>query len=198
MTTRYQKTEAGRQAIRERSLALSRPARNLLLILDASRSGADWVALVAGSAPADLAQLAELGLVEPVGLVPPAPAPLPEPLPEPLQVAAEQEVSPPAAVVLDTLPAPLAQALPPVVPPDAPLSVRLEAMGRSVLYERLTALARPTLGLIQGYRMILDIEKCGGVDELRSLATRFVDQVRSSKGDHAAVRLSESICAGLS
>jgi hypothetical protein len=124
------------------------------------------------------------------------------PISEPELAAATAGTEPgstlPAGAAADTLPAPLAQALPPLVPPDAPLAVRLEAMGRTVLYDRLTALARPTLGLIQGYRMILDIEKCGGADELRSLAARFVDQVRSSKGDHAAVRLSESICAGLS
>ncbi len=66
MTQRYLKTDAGREAIRTRSLTLSRPARNLLLIIDDSRSGADWLALVANATEADLAQLLAAGLVLPV------------------------------------------------------------------------------------------------------------------------------------
>jgi hypothetical protein len=70
VSIRYQKTEAGRQAIRERTLALTRQARNLLLIIDGSRSGAEWLGLVAGSTPDDLEQLAGQGLV--VALAAPA------------------------------------------------------------------------------------------------------------------------------
>jgi len=51
MADRYNKTESGRREIRERSLALSRTARNLLLILDGSRSGEEWVGMVHSAPP---------------------------------------------------------------------------------------------------------------------------------------------------
>ena len=55
-----------------------------------------------------------------------------------------------------------------------------------LLYDRLTAEARQQLGLIKGYKLILDIEKCVGAPELRALALRFVEQVRQAKGDAEA------------
>ena len=61
------RTEAGRAEIRTAAHALSRSARNLLMVIDASRSGAEWVARVQGSSTADLAQLLEAGLVAPSG-----------------------------------------------------------------------------------------------------------------------------------
>ena len=57
------RTEAGKAEIRERSLQLSRPARNLLMVIDASCSGEDWIAKVNGSTPEDLAQLFAAGLI---------------------------------------------------------------------------------------------------------------------------------------
>jgi hypothetical protein len=42
------------------------------------------------------------------------------------------------------------------------------------------------LGLVKGYRMVLEIEKCSGVEALRVLALRFVDEVRMVQGDAAA------------
>ena len=45
----YSKTDAGRAEIRARTLPLSRTARNLLLVLDASKPGSEWVRLVAGA-----------------------------------------------------------------------------------------------------------------------------------------------------
>ena len=61
----YQKTEAGRAEIKARALSLSRSARNLLLVIDGSKSGAEWLALVNGVIEADLAYLIEQGLVAP-------------------------------------------------------------------------------------------------------------------------------------
>ncbi len=70
MSSRYQKTEAGRAEIRERRLDLPRPARTLLLILDAGKTGDEWVAAVAGTRPEDLDRLVQAGLVEPVSGAP--------------------------------------------------------------------------------------------------------------------------------
>ena len=52
-SARHAKTEAGRAEVQRKSLPLSRPARNLLLIIDASRSANDWLALVQGATAAD-------------------------------------------------------------------------------------------------------------------------------------------------
>jgi hypothetical protein len=59
----YARTEAGKAEFRNRSLALSRPARNLLMVIDASCSGDEWIAKVAGSSAADLEALLAAGLV---------------------------------------------------------------------------------------------------------------------------------------
>lgn len=69
----YQKTDAGRAEIKARALPLSRSARNLLLVIDASKSGRQWLGLVQGVAEADLAYLLEQGLVAPAGAAAAAP-----------------------------------------------------------------------------------------------------------------------------
>ena len=59
----YVRTEAGKAEIRARSLQLSRSARNLLMVIDASRPGEQWIAKVLGSTPADLRQLLAAKLI---------------------------------------------------------------------------------------------------------------------------------------
>jgi hypothetical protein len=72
MPDRYTKTDVGRAEIRARVHALTRTARNLLLIIDASRDGAEWVHLVQGASVADLQTLLDAGLVAAVGAAPAA------------------------------------------------------------------------------------------------------------------------------
>lgn len=64
MGSRFSKTDAGREEIRNRSRKLSRTARNLLLILDESRPAENWLQLVHGAGADDLRQLLEAGLVQ--------------------------------------------------------------------------------------------------------------------------------------
>lgn len=64
MGSRFSKTDAGREEIRNRTRKLSRTARNLLLILDESRPAENWLQLVHGATPDDLRQLHEAGLVQ--------------------------------------------------------------------------------------------------------------------------------------
>lgn len=148
MSVRLHKTEAGREAIRRRDGELSRAARNLLLILDASRPAEAWLAAVAGAQPADLERLIALGYVA--------------------------ELEAPAA-------------LPPgVSPARAALDAVLAVVEPRVLYDRLTAEARPRLGLVKGYRLVLDLER-SAPDELRGLAQRFVDELEAAQGTAAAL-----------
>jgi hypothetical protein len=65
----YIRTEAGKAEIRAHSIKLSRPARNLLMVIDASCSGDQWITKVTGSTPADLDVLLAAHLIAPVGSV---------------------------------------------------------------------------------------------------------------------------------
>lgn len=147
MTTRYAKTAAGRAAIQSRAVTLSRSARTLLVIIDASKTGDEWVALVAGATPADLEQLVGAGLVEPA------------------------DAKGPAA---------------PARPRGPTLEEALAGYGYRELYDLLTAQARARLGLVKGYRVVLEIEKCAGAEEIRALAVRFVADVRAAQGEAEA------------
>ncbi|MFT7722119.1 MAG: hypothetical protein QM788_04735 [Roseateles sp.] len=72
----HAKTDAGRAEIRAHALPLSRTARNLLHVLDASRPPGEWLRLVAGVTEADLRTLLQHGLIAPHGAaagVPPPP-----------------------------------------------------------------------------------------------------------------------------
>jgi len=59
----YVRTAAGKAEIREHGLKLSRSTRNLLMVIDASRSGEAWVAKVIGSTRADLDALIAARLI---------------------------------------------------------------------------------------------------------------------------------------
>ncbi len=167
------KTEAGRREISARALPLSRSTRNLLLIIDAQRSAGQWLALVRGGGPAELQQLLAAGLIDLAPALGSAPA-----------VAAPPLAPPPSA------PGP-AEA--PRATARMSLADALQTVGYPLLYDRLTAEARPQLGLIKGYKLILAVEKCAGTPELRSLARQFVEQVRSVKGDADAHALAQRL-----
>jgi hypothetical protein len=151
LSQRFFKTETGRAEIRRRALPLSRPARNLLLIIDASRDGAGWLGLVQGCGEAELRALLAAGLV-----------------------AVDGSDAAPVRVTL-------AQAL--------------ESRGYELLYNRLTAEARPRLGLIRGYKLILEVERCSGPAEIRALALRTVDGMRATDGDAAALAFAQALLA---
>ena len=61
----YVRTEAGKAEIRAHSIKLSRPARNLLMVIDASCTGDAWIGKVNGSTPGDLDVLLAAKLIAP-------------------------------------------------------------------------------------------------------------------------------------
>ena len=63
----FVRTEAGKAEIRAHGVKLSRPARNLLMVIDASCSGHDWLGKVNGSTQADLDVLIAAKLIAPQG-----------------------------------------------------------------------------------------------------------------------------------
>ena len=169
-SVRLARTDEGQHEIAARALTLTRPGRNLLLIIDAKRSAADWLGMVRGSTPDDLLQLLAAGLVAPVGGVA---APVPSPAP----------ASPAVVATVPPVPAGPSQSAAPAASGRMTLGEALQAQSYKLLYDRMTSEARAQLGLIKGYKLILEIERCNGPDEIRALALQFVDQVRALHGD---------------
>ena len=187
------KTEAGRREITERALPLSRSARNLLFSIDAQRSAGQWLELVRGSGPVELRLLLAAGLISRApGGSGSAPASA--------GMAAAAAVNP-AVIAVIASPIPAAAAPSTAADPTAVAVAHgrlspiegLQVLSYRLLYDRLTAEARQQLGLIKGYKLILDIEKCVDPPELRALALRFVEQVRQAKGDAAAHTLAQRL-----
>ena len=169
MADTYLKTEAGRREIRERAVGLTRPGRNLLLIIDASKSGNDWLKLVQGSTGNELVQLIEAGLVA-------------------LQAdgasarAGSNAQATGGAAVGSTGPSAASAAGP-------NLAQVLDTLSYRQLYDLITSQARPRLGLIKGYKMVREVERCSGPAEIRALTLRFVDMVRDVQGEPEAQAL---------
>ena len=172
---RYVKTEAGRAEIRLRALPLSRPARNLLLIIDASRSGQDWLALVHGCAPGELQALLAAGLLAPAGA---ADAALP--------------VGRPTATAATAADKPGARA---DAAPRMSLAEALQTKDHRVLCERMMIEARPRLGMVKSYWLALEVDHSVSPADVRALALRFVEQVRELQGDAAALALVQVLLA---
>ena len=181
LARRFAKTEAGRHEIRQRALPLLRPARNLLLIIDPSRSAAEWIGLVQGCDRAALLALQDAGLV--AGLV----AEL-----GPARADTLGLPGAPGAPGATGAPAPPGAA---AAPPRMSLAQAMEHRSYSALYDRITAEARPRLGLIKAYKVIMEVERCSGPPEIRALAQRFVDQVRDLHGDAAGMVLAQVLIA---
>jgi hypothetical protein len=52
------------------------------------------------------------------------------------------------------------------------------ALDHESLYNLLTAQVRQQMGLIKGYRTVLEVERCAGLPELQALALRLATQWR--------------------
>jgi hypothetical protein len=166
----YAKTDAGRAEIRARALPLSRTARNLLLVLDASKAASDWLRLVAGATEADFEMLRQHGLIAPQNAagqpVATAPAPLAAPSPAPAPVAAPAAQAPAAG---------------------SPL------LDRAALYTYLSGEATKLLGPFKGYAFALEVERADSLPALQALALQLVEKVQKAKGDAAAAAVREAL-----
>jgi hypothetical protein len=159
----FAKTDAGRAEIRARALPLSRTARNLLLVLDATKTAADWLRLVAGATEADFETLREHGLIAPQNAAgrPQAASPAPAP------VAAAPVAQAPAA--------------------GSPL------LDRAALYTYLSGEATKLLGPFKGYAFALEVERADSLSALQALALQLVEKVQKAKGDAAAAAVREAL-----
>lgn len=156
MHQHYIKTDEGRDEIRSRGRKLARPARNLLLIIDDSRSAQDWIELVHSASEQDFIALVQAGLVE----------------------------------ISDTQPRPIKSEV-----RGPTLDEALSRFSYEQLYAWLTSQARERLGLIRGFRTVLEIEKCANADDLRELAKQFLLLVEQRQGLPEARKLRAALGA---
>ena len=171
----YQKTDAGRAEMKVRQLVNARATRNLLLVIDASKSARQWLGLVQGSTEADVQQLLQLGLIQAAGMA----------------------ATPATAPAADATFAPAfggAPASAPAAPAPAPAAAGGEPqLDYEQLYAYLTLHAKQYLGLMKGYKVVLEVERCSGLAELQDYARRFVEMVREAQGDDLAEQVKRAM-----
>ncbi|NDY90991.1 hypothetical protein [Ideonella livida] len=168
MPNRFVKTSAGQQEIQARARALSRPLRNLLLVINDSQPVEYWLDSVRGLSEGDLDLLVAEGLIAPV--VDP-------------RVAKAVPASP-GTTRVET------------VSPDSDWTELLQAVEAAPyvpLYDVLTSQGKAHLGLMKGYRFVLEVEKCNGPEALRALARSFVTQLRDEAGMNAVRGFAEAL-----
>lgn len=162
MDHRFVKSAAGRDEVTSKSRPLSRSARNLLLLIDASKPAANWVALINGATEADLQLLVAEGLL--------------------VAVAAPAVAAASAAARRER--------------PQVMLQQALDGMSYQQLYDLLTHQAKERFGLIKGYKMVLEVERCSDLAALQALAVRLVEQVQEAQGEAAARQMRSALgCA---
>ena len=155
----YLKTEAGRAEIKLRALPLSRSARNLLLMMDGSRSAREWLSMINGTTESDVAFLAEHGLIA--------------------SASNSVAASPAPAVAVPT----------PVPAPEVEPTETQAMMGYEELYNYLTQSAKKHLGPFKSFRMVLEVERCADIAALQEVAWRLVAEVDRADGEAAAERV---------
>ncbi|MEK8030381.1 hypothetical protein AACH06_06045 [Ideonella sp. DXS29W] len=185
MSSRYIRTAAGQAEIQARALKLSRPVRNLLLVINDSRTIEDWLVQVHGVTPDDVALLRSEGLIAEAGMAPVASvAPVAAPRAAAKTPDLREAAGKPAAAE---------------VPDNDADWVRTQQVirmaGYNSLYDALTSVGKAKLGLMRGYRFALEVEKCSGPDELRALALKFAEQLRAEYGMAAVGELTYAIGA---
>lgn len=160
MASYYAKSEAGQAEIRDRAHALQRHARTLLVLVDGSRTGEQLLGMVQGASLADLDVLIQSGLI--------------------VEVASSRAAKSAAPAV----PAAVEPAA--AAPAEEPAGAVTEGLGYQDLYDSLNALSKEQLGLFKGFKFALEIEKADGIQGLREVALKLVDEVQKAKGDSAA------------
>ncbi|ALV09089.1 hypothetical protein [Roseateles depolymerans] len=200
---RYEKSEAGRAEIKTRALVQGRIARNLLLVIDPTKTGGQWLGMVQGATQADLELLLQHGLVAPAAgagraaaaaaaaaasgasAVAPAGSP-PSRSAGSLSVHAQ---APTSTVAPGSVPA---ASRPAVVSGTRPMGAPVSSLDFQQLYTALTVFAKQQ-GLLKGYRLALEVEQCADFEQLQTLALDVVDRIRATKGDAAAHELRETL-----
>jgi hypothetical protein len=173
MSSRYVRTAAGQAEIQARALKLSRPVRNLLLVINDSRTIDDWLVQVHGVTAEDVALLRAEGLIAEAGVAPAARPAAGKPV----------DLRETGGTRAAAAPAPSPAAASPGEEADWRRTQEvIRHAGYNALYDALTSIGKAKLGLMRGYRFVLEVEKCNGPEEIRAFAMKFVEQLRAEHG----------------
>lgn len=184
-SSRYQRTPAGQAEIQARTLKLSRPVRNLLLVINESRTIDDWLVQVHGITPEDVALLRAEGLITEASA---GAAPVSKSV---SASAKSNDLRDGAGTRPSGGPAPA-----PANDADwARTQNVIKQANYNALYDALNSVGKAKLGLMRGYKFALEVEKCTGPDELRVLAMKFAEQLRAEHGMAAVGELTYAIGA---
>ncbi len=206
---RYEKSEAGRAEIKTRALVQGRIARNLLLVIDPTKTGGQWLGMVQGATPADLELLLQHRLVAPAvaagraaaagvgagagagaaassgaGLASAGSTPSRSAAPSSAHSQVPASTLAPGSVATASRPMPVSS--------TRPMGAPVSALDFQQLYTALTVFAKQQ-GLLKGYRLALEVEQCTDFEQLQTLALDVVDRIRATKGDAAAHELRETL-----
>jgi hypothetical protein len=165
------KTEAGQRELNQRSQALTRTQRTLLVLADGTRERAQLLEMVRGATGNDIEHLLHSALIVDVvheGVARTATT---------AAVSARPDTGPKADAGVQTQNS----------------ALDMTTLGYEETYASLNALVREHLGLLKAFKYTLDVEKAQGLAELLLVAERFVAEVQASKGPAAARRVRRAL-----
>lgn len=164
------KTDAGRAEMQSRALVKDRARRNLLLLIDGTKSEEMLLGNLAGITTADFQELRKLDLI--------APASGAVTVGNPARAASPDSNRP-------TVPLPLPTS---AAPAGSPLD-------RGQFTSALTQLISANLGL-RGFTLTLAVDKASTNEELREVAQRVIEQIRERKGEAVAAEARRTLFGG--
>ena len=150
------KTDAGRAEMQSRALIKDRARRNLLLLIDGTKSEEMLLGNLAGITAADFQELRKLDLIAPAA-------------------GAVTVGNPARAASADSQRPTVPQALAPGAASNA------SPLDYSQFTAALTQLISANLGL-RGFTLTLAVDKASTIEELREVAQRVIEQIRERKG----------------
>lgn len=161
------KTDAGRAEIQSRALIKDRARRNLLLLIDGTKSEEMLLTNLAGIGAEDFQELRKLDLIAPAaGAVTVGNA---------ARAASADSARP-------TIPQPL---------PGVPVATA-SLLDYSQFTAALTQLISGNLGL-RGFTLTLAVDKASTIEELQEVAQRVIEQIRERKGEATAAEARKTL-----
>ncbi len=161
------KTDAGRAEMQSRALIKDRARRNLLLLIDGTKSEEKLLTNLVGISAGDFQELRKLDLIAPaVGAV----------------TVGNTARSASADSARPTIPQPLAGAPTPASPP----------LDYSQFSSALIQLISGNLGL-RGFTLTLAVDKASTIEELQEVAQRVIEQIRERKGEATAAEARKTL-----
>jgi len=165
----WTKTDAGRIEMTTRTRVQERAQRNLLLLIDGAKSEEMLLSNVTGVTIEDFRALEAMGLIAPVS-----------------GSGSSRLNTPPAAAPSAAPAAPSGGVGTPVDPGE---------LDYAKFTATLTQMISSELGL-RGFTLTLAVEKASTIEELRDVADRTIEQIRSRKGEPAAHKARRMLYGG--